>query len=61
VIGVKTVGAVGLAGVAVGAATWRGRLGADHLATLGPSACFSIGLFAALATALVAVGSKFFV
>jgi hypothetical protein len=56
VIGVKTAGAVGLAAVAVGAAAWWGRLGIDHLSTLGPTSCFAIGLFAGLATALVAVG-----
>jgi hypothetical protein len=55
-IGIKSVGAVGLAGAAIGAAAWRDKLAIDYLSTLGPSSCFAIGLFAGGAAALVAVG-----
>ena len=57
-IGVKSATAVGLAAIAAAVATWRGRLAIDHLATLGPSSCFAIGLLAGLATALIAVGVR---
>src|SRR5690242_11794245 len=57
-VGVKSAVAVGLAGIGAGVAAWRGRLAIEHLSTLGPSACFAIGLFAGLATALVAIGVR---
>lgn len=57
-IGVKSATATGLAAIAAATAAWRGRLAIDHLATLGPSSCFAIGLFAGLATALIAIGVR---
>jgi hypothetical protein len=58
VVGVKSAVAVGLAGIGAGVAAWRGRLAIEHLSTLGPTACFAIGLFAGVATALVAIGVR---
>lgn len=57
-IGVKSATAVGLAAIAAAIAGWRGRLAIDHLATLGPSSCFAIGLLGGLATALIAIGVR---
>jgi hypothetical protein len=47
-----------LAGAAVAGAAATGRLDPAHLAALGASACFAVGLFAGLASALVAAGAK---
>jgi hypothetical protein len=57
-LGVKTAATVVLAAAAVGGAAATGRLDAAHLASLGASACFAVGLFAGVASALVAAGAR---
>ncbi|MDB4955990.1 MAG: hypothetical protein JWO36_3559 [Myxococcales bacterium] len=55
-IGLKSISAVAVTIVLIGAAYARGALGLDHLAHLSAAACFMIGLVASLVLGLVAAG-----
>jgi len=55
-IGAKSLAALGVAGAAAGLAGARGVLSATYLTRLSGASCFFVGLFAAVAAALVARG-----
>ncbi len=55
-IGAKSLAALGVAGAAAGLAGARGLLSASYLTRLSGASCFFVGLFAAVAAALVARG-----
>jgi hypothetical protein len=58
VLGLKSIAALAIGVLAIGAAAWRGLLDPGHLASLSATAAFLVGLVASLTTGLVASGWK---
>src|SRR5262245_25472799 len=55
-VGVKSIAAIVLAALLVGAGVFTGKLAPSHLAHLSPGACLAVGLLASLALGLVMAG-----